>query len=104
MYVPSGQGFGAGAGFYAYAYEPTTCFGSAVAAGSDSTAVGDAWTRVAASLVLPSTAHSIQVRLSVNTLPSGDVSAYFDEVYVAKKIFRDGFESGDVTAWSDVAP
>jgi len=70
-----------------------------------SSSVPDIWLTTSNVVVSPTATQSARLRLSVlKNAAGGSLDAYFDHVRLEPAVFGDGFESGDVTAWSSSVP
>ncbi len=107
FWIPSGQG-NPGMGFLGiYTYASDACSGADLSYSStDSTATDvDRWVALHGVLAVPAGAASAHVRIVVSRLNTGTFAAYLDDVSLLRScLFCDGFESGDLSAWSSSAP
>ena len=106
--VPSGQSETGRADLLVQWYAGPGCGGGQLS--NDSTtdvqsSTPDVWYASSSYLQAPSGTQSARLRLSVMKIEDyGSLQAHFDNVVFEEMIFGDDFESGDLSAWSQMVP
>ena len=87
-------------------YGEPQCAGQVVSQGEVTVVLGDSggvWQPLEQALAVPAGAVSALCAFDVERLPFFDFSLFLDDAVLTGRIFGDGFESGDTSAWSATA-